>query len=358
MEPLLAGDVGGTHITLAILHEENGRYRKDLARTYPSPELQSFSELTSEFLAQAQNAGLTPRRACFGVPAPLDADRSAARLTNLRCDLSVWELFRDTSLTAIAFLNDFEAIGFGVDFLDVGNRLQLVQLPQPDGSLPAAQPKAVKGILGAGTGLGMSILVYQESKQTYVPLPSEGGHVDFPAQDEDAILVLEYLRERVNNSPENPVECEYAVSGPGLHNIYAALESSMKFDHRPEVRKKLESLSDLDRPAAIHAYYRQDPLCNKAVGLFVRFYARTAKNLALMTLPYGGVYLAGGIAPKILDILQEGTFMEEFGRMDRPAYCRILARIPVYVVMDYHVSLYGMARVAAHFMKEFGHFKA
>jgi glucokinase len=201
-------------------------------------------------------------------------------------------------------------------------------------------------VIGAGTGLGTTILVHDAGTGRYRPVPGEGGHVDFAAIEEDEFRIAQWIRRNANISPGAPLNREKIVSGPGLVNVYRAL-----FELEPDLGNrrlggKIMNSDAYDRPAIIVGNAGKDPLCRKVLDTWMRCYAAAAKNCAIFPLAAGGVFLAGGIAAKILPEMQSGIFMKEFTRCDVPNITPILKKMPVFVITDYRIGLYGCANVA------------
>jgi glucokinase len=207
-------------------------------------------------------------------------------------------------------------------------------------------------VLGAGTGLGTVILTPDSGSGKYVPIPGEGGHSDFVAVDEFEFQVMQWLRREINQSPGNPLEWEAIVSGPGLNRLYSAVAALEPQLEKPRISQSILRVNQEDRPALIVKNAVRDRLCRKVLNLWLRSYARMAKNSALFPLAPGGVFLAGGIAPKILPHLKSGVFMKEFARCDQDRYRRLLKQTPVFVVTDERIGLFGCVNAALNFSGE------
>ena len=221
-------------------------------------------------------------------------------------------------------------------------------LPGKDGKKPTAL------VIGAGTGLGTSILIHDAGMGKYRPVPGEGGHVDFTAVDDIEFRASQWIRKHLNRSPHNPMDCEKIVSGPGLVNLFRALSELQPDEANASIVKKVFQADPYDRPAVIVENARLDRMCRRALDLWLGCYARAAKNSAIFPLTPGGVFLAGGIAAKILPEMQSGIFMKEFTRCDIPSIRALLKRTPVFIVTDYRIGLFGCANVAVNFFEELG----
>ncbi len=303
MSRVLAGDIGGTK-TLLLLAEADG-LRPVKEERFENRDYPDFSAILARFLGNER-----PASACFAVAGPVSDNR--ADMTNLPWTLDGHALTAELGFP-VRLINDFEAVGYGIAAL-APDDLETLQERQP-------QPQGVRAVLGAGTGLGEGFMVWQGDG--YKVFPSEGSHADFAPADARQEGLLHYLREKYGH-----VSWERVVSGPGLADIYAYLGGG-------EVE-----------PAVIAdaALAGSDGAAVEALDVFVSAYGAEAGNLALKLLPKGGLYVAGGIAPKILAKMKSGGFMQAFlakGRFDS-----LLATIPVRVVKNPNVGLLGAAVVA------------
>ena len=308
---LLAGDIGGTKTALAVYSAERGP-RAPLAQCqFPSTKYASLAVMVREFLA---GTGLTVDAASFAVAGPVI--RGSARVTNLSWNLNEAELAAELDLESVGLLNDLEAIGEAVPRL---NSSELHSLNP--GETVAGGAIAV---IGPGTGLGEAFLIW--NGDGYRAFPSEGGHASFAPRNELEAGLLAHLNRKYDH-----VSVERVCSGPGLHNIYQFLRDSNHAPESPEIERALVA-AEYAAPVISGAALRSDPdpLCHASLQLFVSLLGSEAGNLALKVLSLGGVYLAGGIPPRILPALREGHFLRAFtakGRMDQ-----LLRRMPVWVV--------------------------
>jgi glucokinase len=317
---VLAGDIGGTNARFAIIDENTIIFEKH----YPSKDFNKFEDVFTIFVKDAPEP--VPSRACIAVAGVVEENRVGA--TNIPWTIDSHDLKERFGLETLRLINDFEAAAWGITVL---HKDHLVQI---GGGKPISSgPKA---ILGAGTGLGQAILV--PCNKGYRVLPTEGGHVDFAPRNEEEIRLLRYLMKEFPH-----VSVERILSGPGLVNIYEFLLEERDFEKSVFSR---QSLKKKDQAAHItrHAMQRTDDLCQQAVRIFSSIYGAEAGNLALKCLTTGGVYVAGGIALKILPILSEGGFRQAFeakGRMEK-----LLKHIPTYVVISPQLGLLGAALIA------------
>jgi glucokinase len=346
---ILAADVGGTNIGIALFAcSAGGRYEPLIHETYRSRRTENFPNLLRRFLKKHGRVEPRVQSACIDFAGPVGKDRSRAVLTNLSWSFTVNEVREATGLDRVTLINDFEAVGHGVEILLANLPEAFVRISR-SGRLPSeGKERLTLAVIGAGTGLGTTILVWDAARGKYIPVPGEGGHTDFAPIEEDEFRIAQWIRRNVNISPNAPLNREKVVSGPGLVNVYRALaELEQNLGDRSIERKVLKA-DPYDRPAIIAGNAGKDGLCRKALDVWLRCYSAAAKNSVIFPLAPGGVFLAGGIAAKILPELQSGSFMKEFTRCDVPNIKAILKRVPVFVITDYRIGLYGCANVAVN----------
>lgn len=321
---ILAGDIGGTK-TLLLLAELGPSGQSPLyERRFDSGAFQDLGAMVREFLDSAPG-GAWPDRACFGVAGPVDG--GCAKLTNLP-----WKLDEEHLSSVLGvptrLMNDFVAIGFGVEALK-SEDLAVLQA----GELLAGAPRV---ILGAGTGLGVCFAMQHGGR--YEVVPSEGGHADFAPRNEFQMGLLRYLQTSLGR-----VSWERVLSGAGLVQIHRYLTGSGQASISSDLAK---TMAEGDAAAAISAFALsgRDPGASRALDVFVEAYGAQAGNLALTFLARGGVYVAGGIASKIMDRMIQGPFLDAF--RDKGRYRAFMEKIPVYVVQNPKVGLLGAALAA------------
>ena len=315
---VLAGDIGGTNARLAIVDGDQVLFE----RHYPSGDFERFEDVLASYARDVPEQ--VPRSACLAVAGVVEGNRLEA--TNIPWTIDAHDLKERFGLKSVCLINDFEAAAWGVTVIQTRDLVRIGK-----GTPESHGPKAV---LGAGTGLGQAILA--PCAEGYRVLPTEGGHVDFAPRDQDEIRLLRYLMREFPH-----VSVERILSGPGLVRIYEFLieERGMKQD--------VPVTGSLKDPAAWitrNALQGTDDPCSDALEMFCRIYGAEAGNLALKCLATGGVYVAGGIAPKILPMLSDGGFRQAFeakGRMKK-----ILKHIPTYVVTSPQLGLLGSALMA------------
>lgn len=321
---VLAGDIGGTKTALAIVEVDAHRQSVLRLKRYPSAAYPGLEEIVEEFLS-AERA--RPAAAGFGVAGPVRD--GIARITKLPWRLEERRFSRRARIARVALLNDFVAAAMGLRYLRPRQIATLARgRPEPGG--PVA-------ILGAGTGLGQAAVVAVGSRVEVVP--SEGGHADFGPRTalEDRLVV--FLRRRFERASRDRI-----LSGGGLALLYEFLKLEGFARESPAVVAELESGED---PAAVVGRFGlsgRDRLCRAALDLFVSIYGSEAGNLALQYAATGGVYVGGGIAPKILPALRRPGFLRAF--YAKPPMEEFLSRMAVRVVLDPRLALYGAAAAA------------
>lgn len=334
----LCGDIGGTKVLLALAEDNPDTGAAPiwrLQRRYACADYTAFAPMLGDFLSEAQAAGIFAdqiRGGCLAVAGPVDANGQQARLTNLPWTIAAPILSATFGLGPLRLVNDFAAAAAGIDALD----------PQNIVELQAGEPLEhdVRLVIGAGTGLGVAIQVWQEGLG-YITLPGEGGHCGFAPTSEEQAALWAFLHSR---SGGGRVEVESLVSGPGLLAIYEFLCRGSAAD-QPDPRTA-------ENPAAaITALAAAQPqsLAHHALDLFCAMYGAFAGDLALTVLARGGVFIAGGIAAQILPQLRNGPLLTAFN--DKAEHGSLTARMPLRVITDPELGLKGAALLARREMK-------
>ncbi len=326
---ILAGDVGGTKTNLGLFEREGEGLRLVRSDKFHSPDFPGLSAVIHAFLDADRPASL--EAACFGIPGPVNGNRAST--PNLAWVVDGALVAADLQVNPVVLINDLVATAEGIPLLEAGELATL-----QEGSGEAAGNRA---LLAAGTGLGVALL--PRVGERWVPVPSEGGHADYPPRTEDEIDLLRHLRERFGR-----VSAERVLSGPGLFNIYGFLRDVRGMAETPQVREALgrgEEPAKVIGEAALAAGPGGCALCSRALDLFVAAYGALAGNLALLGTATGGVYLGGGIAPKILPRLSGGPFLQAFVAKGR--FVPYLEKVPVRVILNDRAALLGAARHAA-----------
>lgn len=339
MTYLLAGDIGGTKTLLRLVLADSPD-RSAFEHSYPSQAYPDLVPIVQEFCSAAQadlEQEIKISSACFGIAGPVENQRS--ELTNLHWHLSADRLGRELQIPQVELINDFVAIGYGIS-----------QLPPSDlytlqtGKIQINAPKAV---IGAGTGLGQGFLIHNGID--YQVIATEGGHTDFAAR---SIREFEFYQYICQQQQLDRLSYDRVVSGQGIVAWYQFLRDTSQFSENPEIASEVrlweQQTEKLANPAQLiskAAIAKTDDLSQTAMEMFMSIYGSEAGNLALKILPYGGLYLAGGIVTKNLPLLTDDTFISGFinkGRMSE-----LMGNIPIYVILNPQVGLLGaLARAA------------
>jgi len=315
------------------------------AATFASRDFAGLAEVIAAFLRRPPPraaVGDAVTGACFGVAGPVIDNRTST--PNLAWEIDGDALARGWGVPGVRLINDLVATAEGIPLLP-DDELASLQEGEPEPAVGAPRtsegsgaPRGNQVLIAAGTGLGMALLPLAGGVR--VTVPSEGGHADYAPRDEDEAALLLYLRRRFGEH----VSAERVVSGPGLHVIYECLRDTGHAAESPAVHDALAA-GDPARAIAEAALAGADPLCSRALDLFVAAYGAAAGNLALTGTAVGGVYIGGGIAPKILPRLGNGGFIRAF--LDKGRFAGYLERIPVRVVLNDRIAMLGAARYAA-----------
>ncbi len=352
---ILAGDIGGTKTHLALFEWKHERVDPVRIESFHSADYGSLEEMLEDFLtppsppkpldaleATDENSPesipaesqTSPKidAACFGIAGPVIQNHS--HTTNLPWIVDGATLAKRFDIPKVRLLNDLEATAHGVLLL----RPDELHTLNPGKPHPEKQALA---LIAAGTGLGEAILFWDGKR--YKPMPSEGGHADFAPNNDSEIELLRHVRNQYLH-----VSYERVLSGPGLHAVYEYVRDSK----RNEPTWLAEKIAAGDPAAAIAeaGLKGQAEIAKQTLDLFVSIYGAEAGNLALKAMALNGVYVAGGIAPKLLDKLKDGTFMRAFNNKGR--YKRLMSTIPVHIVLNDRTALLGAASTAAQLALE------
>lgn len=326
---ILAGDIGGTKSNLGLFHEDDLRTPLNEC-SFHSKDFPGLERIIQEFLLQCA-AGTEVACACFGIAGPIVNESSETpNLPWIITARAIRELLRTDAVTLI---NDLESTGHGVPLLRAD---ELVTL-----NAGAPPPSGNAALIAAGTGLGEATLHWNGVR--YEPVASEGGHADFAPRNNLEIDLLKYLIERFGH-----VSYERVLSGPGLFNIYSFLRDA---GYAPEEGWLAEKFKSSDPSAAISeaALASKSELCSKALDMFITIYGAEAGNLALKAMAVTGIYVGGGIAPKIIDRLRDGTFLRAF--VDKRRLEPLLQKVPVHIILNPKTALYGAASAASQMQR-------
>jgi glucokinase len=328
---LLAGDVGGTKTRLGFFRATGRRPAPVASREYATLDFPSLAAMIGDF-RKAEGSSSAIDAACFGVAGPVIGN--VGHLTNVPWRVEADRLADMFSIPRVAILNDLEATAYAVPLLD---RTELHTLQEGafrrDGNI---------AVIAAGTGLGEALL--HRVHDRYIPSAGEGGHADFAARNEREIGVLRDLTSRFGRA-----SVEHVLSGPGLQNLHRVTHRSGD-PERVAQQKACPAGSSRDTPSAAAisraALEKKCAECVEALEMFVDAYGAEAGNLALRSLATGGVFVGGGIAPKILPALTDGRFMQAF--LAKAPHVPLLSAMPVHVIVNTDTGLIGAAVCAGH----------
>ena len=330
---ILAGDVGGTKVHLALYNFEAGKLKSVREQKFPAANFACLDDVVHRFLAEEDDHPGIDRKeiagACFGCPGPVRDGH--LKLTNLPWTLDARALRTSLGIEHIFLINDLEANGYGIP--ELANHAVHTLHPGDPGTV------GHRGLISAGTGLGEALLIWDARQKQHIPVPSEGGHCDFAARNDQEIALLEYLRRTLKGR----VSFERVVSGLGIKNVYAFLKDDQKMEEPAWLAERMRN-EDPNAVIGSCAEEGSSELCVKTMQIFASAFGAEAGNLALKVLSAGGLYLGGGIAPKILKTLSNGAFLEAF--LDKGRMNPLLQAMPVRVILDDTCALLGAAAFA------------
>lgn len=326
---ILAGDIGGTKTALGLFSREHGPGSPLAEDTFPSGDYGGLEEIVKAFLDR--RSAREVERACFAVAGPVREGK--VRVTNLPWTVDSSRLARECGIPEVRLMNDVQALGSAIPHL-AGTDLERINAGRP-------VPGGARAVIAAGTGLGEAFLTWNGS--SYRSHPTEGGHADFgPADEEQAGLWRRLSREHGH------VSWERVCSGLGIPNIYGYLKDTGRYPRSPSLAERAGKGVDIT-PAIIDAALAETSpcrLCRDTLAMFVALLGAESGNLALKTMATGGLYLGGGIPPRILPVLKGDGFMKAFTGKGRLS--ELMADIPVHVVLNSGASLLGAASEAMH----------
>ncbi len=333
---ILAGDIGGTNVRLALFDlNDKGRLVEIRSARFPSREYAGLNPVLTRFLDTAETvttskSGTTVTAAGFGIAGPVVRGRCEA--TNLPWIVDAKDVARFLGLSRVALLNDLAANGVGLGELS----------PEDFAVINAGteDPEGNGALISAGTGLGEAILLREETGR-FRPLASEGGHTSFAPRDAHEIKLLVALGERFGH-----VSYERILSGPGLANLYHFERELSGHPEPPWMTEEITSAGDVAPVLTRAALEGRDDVAVSTVHRFARIYGAEAGNLALKALATGGVFVGGGIAPRLRSVLLDGGFFTAF--CDKGRFSTMLARMPIRVVLNDRCALLGAARAGAN----------
>ena len=328
---ILAGDLGGTKVRLALYNNVASTLKRVKTETYESSRsASSFISIIHHFL---DHHGASVEVACFGVAGPVIGGR--AKITNLPWALEKDDITKQSGIKRVRLVNDLVATTAAIPHLQDGDLVTLHSGKRKTNS-------KIFGVLAPGTGLGTGYLVHHRG--SYLALPSEGGHAAFAPTCQTEAELLKHLMSEYEH-----VSYEHVLSGQGLVNIYTFLEKTRGSDKHQEFT--IQGVTG-DPAAAISqaALNHENPLCIEALDIFVSILGAQAGNLVLTFMATGGLFLGGGIPPKIIKKLMDGTIVKSY--LDKGRLAHVLQETPLYVIRDDHAALLGAASLALTFQDE------
>jgi glucokinase len=321
---ILAGDIGGTNTRLALF--ENGQ-RVGNEEKFPSQKYNSLEEIIAKFLNRQK-----VKKACFGIAGPVRNGKS--KVTNVAWEIDAAHIAESQGIEKIFLLNDLEANAYGLRALKEEELFLLHEGVKQIGN---------QGLIAAGTGLGEAGLFWNGKE--HIPFACEGGHTDFAPRSRDEIDLFLYLQKKFGH-----VSYERVISGPGLVNIFQFLVETKREEWTKEAKEAMGE-SDPARVISDWGARGKDLACVRALDWFISLYGAEAGNMALKFLALGGFYVGGGIAPHLVQKMKEGKFHASF--IDKGRFQKLLASIPIWVVMNDNAALLGAALFAEKFAERF-----
>ena len=336
---ILSGDIGGTNTRLEVSLLENGVTQSIAIRKYKGANFNCLSDIIDKFLSEVDLVGQIDS-VCLAVAGFVS--NGEVEVTNLPWMVSEQYISEGLGIdkTKVKVINDFEAIGYGIESLDREKDIITIQEGKKDNDNLCA-------VVGAGTGLGMCLVSYDKDDKPKV-YKTEGGHVDFSPVDDEQIELFKFMRKTFHRiSPER------FCSGYGIYNIYKYIVRHPLYD-QPEcmaLRRELFSVSDSDKAAVIvkYAIENREPSALRTIDIFLSIYGSVAGNLALTSLPFRGLYIAGGIAPRLIKQIKESKFLEKF--RDKGRMSNMMKDFPVHIITNTDVGLIGARTYAAGLVK-------
>jgi glucokinase len=334
---ILGADIGGTNTRIAVAGIQNNKVILIFTINVKSNKLDAIPSVISEVLNYSKTKfDIEITHGCIGAAGVVSKDKKYAELTNTKIVIDTSDIIEKTSLKSIFIINDFEAVGYGINLLNLENNNDVFILRNNHQT-----NNQTKVAIGAGTGLGKSILVYDKKTNFYYPIPCEGGHCDFTAYNDLEMELLEYAKKM--REEKYPVIYEDFLSGRGVTCIYNFIRTKNIF---PETEYTSEIDDSNDKTPLISKYRSIDDTCKEVFRIFTKFYGRCAKNFVLDCLATGGLFIAGGMALKNKEIFKTDEFFKEFENVYQ--YNNIMKSIPIYVVTNEDIGLLGACFAAAY----------
>ncbi len=323
---IIAGDIGGTKTNLALFEADEGKYAFSHLMKFPSQKYSDLKTIVKEFMQSCKQSGEV-RAACFAIAGPVK--EGVCKATNLPWIVEAKELARALNIPQVFLINDLEANAYAIEILSPDNLFELYP--------GKGTPQGNRAVVSPGTGLGEAGL-YWDGKE-HRPFATEGGHCEFGPRNELQIDFCRYIYKKFGHA-----SYERALSGPGLHNIYTFFRDEMQLQEPAWLADELKQ-EDPAKVITQNALNEKSETCLQALNFFVSVLGAESSNTVLKFMALGGVYLGGGIPPKILPKLKEPLFLESF--VDKGRFRELLEAVPIRVILDDKASLKG----AAHYCR-------
>jgi len=329
---VFGADLGGTNTKITVAGVKKNSVELIFSLFFKSSEITSFSYALLECINIAKaKFDIDFSTGCISAAGIVSEDKKNVSLTNQKMKINIDELITKTGLKSVLLINDFEAVGYGINLLDFHNEKEVYIIRN---NLKNFESKKTRVVIGAGTGLGKSILVFDEENNFYNPISSEGGHSDFPIYNDFERELANYIKNK--RSIVEPLTYDELLSGRGIEIIYRFLR-----EKNPNKITKYTKEIDIskDKTPLIAQYKNFDETCKEVFNIFTIFYARSAKNFVLDTLAMSGLFIAGGIAAKNKDIFNSKEFLVEFETVYQ--YSNYIKKIPIFIILDENIGLKG-----------------
>jgi glucokinase len=338
---VLVADIGGENSYFAIIGVLSpDKFKSILKQHIKTAEIYDLPKTLNKILEHAHKLfKISISTAVIAAAGAISRHRHKLKLTSHELEISTEELKKNTMLSTFYIINNFEAEGFGLDFLNK-HKVTKISYTEKKSTITTS------AILGAGHGLGASITYYDQNKKLSVPIPSEAGHMSLPVDLYFDLEYINYIRDTYFDGKSAPVSSEFAVSGKGVCSIYDFLISKKIYG------ETILNLKNMDEEEKIKKIFQttSDIYCKRATELFVTYYAKVARNLALVAQPYSGLYLTGKVAVAAKSVINE-YFMKEF--LNCSIHRNRLEKIPIYLIDDDELTLFGACNVAVNFADYF-----
>jgi len=329
----IALDISGTNTSFGIIKKIYERFELVYHKTMKTKDIESVTIEFLNNLVKGYNDFNTHTSVpcCISIAGILNKEKTTCELTNCKLAIDIKSFIKKKNYYPVKLINDFEAIGYGIDHLQ---KEDIITIYNPVEKIKPNN-KEVRAVIGAGTGLGKTIMIYDKRAKSYFSISSAGGHSDLPAINKNELELIDWIK-RLRGG-DSPVEYEDVLSGRGIERIYQFLNESKNGKTKEHENKNAEWISK-------HAK-KNDYLCSKTFELFTTFYSRALRNFALEVMPRGGLYIAGGIAMKNHIYFEDEIFKNEF--FNNHSQEQLLKEIPIFLINNYKVSLIGAGAVAS-----------